>query len=64
MRAEQLARLAVRGAERNKPVVCPPALRRTMMEACFILLRGVHRRWVRFIRDAARTASQNGVKQQ
>ncbi|WP_195573965.1 SDR family NAD(P)-dependent oxidoreductase [Paenibacillus sp. 1001270B_150601_E10] len=62
MSPEQFARIALKGLDRNQLIVCPMPLRRTM-DIFFILFPAIHRRLIRFFRNAARQANVSHTKQ-
>jgi len=55
MSPEQFADIALKGLERNEPIICPMPLRRTM-DIFFILFPGMHRKLMRMVCKAARRA--------
>ncbi|WP_286155131.1 SDR family oxidoreductase [Bacillus sp. FJAT-27264] len=60
MSPEQFARIALRGLERNEPLVCPMPFRRTS-DIFFILFPRIHRKLIRFFCNEARKANINTV---
>ncbi|MFD2446999.1 hypothetical protein ACFSO7_23960 [Bacillus sp. CGMCC 1.16607] len=54
----QFARIALKGLERNEPIISPVPLWRTM-NIIFTLFPGIHRRLMRLVCHAARKASIN-----
>lgn len=56
MSPDRFAFLALKGLERNEPLVCPMPLRRTM-DVIFALFPGLHRKLMRFVCKVARRAS-------
>lgn len=58
MSPEQFARIALKGMERNEPIVCPMPLRR-MMDVFFILFPSVQRKLMQFGCNMVRKTSIN-----
>ena len=58
MTPQQLAKITLAGIHKNKPIICPMPMRRTM-DIIFTLFPSVHRKLMRFVCTVSRKARMN-----
>ncbi|MGG2065730.1 SDR family NAD(P)-dependent oxidoreductase [Bacillus sp. S14(2024)] len=58
MPPQQLAKITLAGIHKNKPIICPMPMRRTM-DIIFTLFPSVHRKLMRFVCTVSRKARLN-----
>jgi len=58
MSPQQLAKITINGIHKNKPIICPMSMRRTM-DIIFTLFPSVHRKLMRFVCQVSRKARMN-----